>query len=318
MLLTIVKILVVLHLYSIYIFLLILFLLFLKDFFEPPLPSGWKWASTWSIDKSQFVDTDGWAYGPDYHRLKWPPSSPKSGTKSSRDAVRRRRWTRTRQEVDERAIKNQNFLDITISPGSSAVLPWRSMSKDSNQCLQVRPSGDHSKISYAWGRPVSVEKESSSVDQASLSRQSTLKHANKTPTSPLRLDHLEKKDLLWCCPGSNGGLFWLSIGTDASVLQSDLNTPVYDWKVSASAPLRLENRLPCSAEFKIWERQKDGKNIERQHGSVSSRGTVQIYSADIRNQIYIMLFLQCGWVMEKVIFSDMCTNVCMCVSECAC
>ncbi|XP_057809782.1 uncharacterized protein LOC131024279 [Salvia miltiorrhiza] len=281
-----------------------------QEFFEPPLPTGWKWASTWSIDKSQFVDTDGWAYGPDYQNLKWPPSSPKSGTKSSRDAVRRRRWTRTRQEVDERALKNQNFLDITICPGDSAVLPWRSTSKDSNQCLQIRPSTDHSEISYAWGRPVSLDKDSSSVDQASLSRQSTMKSMNKTPTSPLRLDHLEKKDLLWCCPGSNGGLFWLSVGTDASVLQSDLNTPVYDWRVSASAPLRLENRLPCSAEFKISERPKDGKNIERQHGSVSSRGTVQIYSADIRNQIYINLTLQSGWVMEKdpVLIFDMATG----------
>ncbi|XP_047948182.1 uncharacterized protein LOC125194160 isoform X1 [Salvia hispanica] len=280
-----------------------------KEFFEPPLPPGWKWASTWSVDKSQFVDTDGWAYGPDYQTLKWPPSSPKSGTKKAFDAVRRRRWTRTRQEVDERAMKNQNFLDITICPGDSAVLPWRSTSKDSNQCLQIRPSTDHSEISYAWGRPVSLEKDSSSVDHASLSRQSTMKSANKTQTSPLRLDHLEKKDLLWCCPGSNGGLFWLSVGADASVLQSDLNTPVYDWRVSASAPLRLENRLPCSAEFKIWERLKDGKNIERQVGSVSSRGTVQIYSADIRNQIYIMLTLQCGWVMEKdpVLIFDMAT-----------
>ncbi|KAH6757936.1 calcium-dependent lipid-binding family protein [Perilla frutescens var. hirtella] len=269
-----------------------------REFFEPPLPPGWKWASTWTVDKSQFVDTDGWAYGPDYQTLKWPPSSPKSGTKSSRDAVRRRRWTRTRQE-DERAIKNQSFLDITICPGGSAVLPWRSISRDSNQCLLIRPSSDHSQVSYAWGRPVSVEKDSSSVDQASVSRQSTLKHANKTQTSPLRLDQLEKKDLLWCCPGSNGGLFWLSIGTDASVLQSDLNTPVYDWKVSATAPLRLENRLPCSAEFKIWERLRDGKNIERQHGSVSARGTVQICSADIQNPIYIMLFLECGWVMER-------------------
>lgn len=194
------------------------------------------------------------------------------------------------------------------------------MAKDSNQCLQIRPSSDHCQISYAWGRPVSVEKDSSSGDQASLSRQSTLKHVNKTQISPLRLDHLEKKDLLWCCPGSNGGLFWLSIGTDASVLQSDLNAPVYDWKVSATAPLRLENRLPCSAEFRIWERLRDGKNVERQHGSVSSRGIVQIYSADIRNPIYMILFLQCGWVMEKVTsFSlNMCTIAFMLLSECAC
>lgn len=281
---------------------MILFLLSSKEFFEHPLPPGWKWASTWTLDMSQFVDTDGWAYGPDYQSLKWPPNSPKSGTKSARDAVRRRRWIRTRQEVDDWARTNQNFLDTSIGPGCSSVLPWRSMSRDSNQCLRIRPSTANSQTSYAWGRPVSVEKDSLSVDQASLSRQTTMKHGNKIPIAPLRLDELEKKDLLWCCPGSGGRLFWLSIGTDASVLQTDLNTPVYDWKISVSSPLRLENRLPCSAEFKIWERLSDGRNIERQNGFVSSRGTVQIYTADIRNPIYVMLFVQGGWVVEKVIF----------------
>ncbi|KAL0308081.1 UNVERIFIED_CONTAM: putative vacuolar protein sorting-associated protein 13A, partial [Sesamum angustifolium] len=278
-----------------------------NDFFEPPLPPGWTWASAWTVDKSQFVDTDGWAYGPDYQSLRWPPTSPKSGTKSARDAVRRRRWTRTRQELDHGAKAKQSFRDITLFPGCSTVLPWRSLSKDSRQCLRIRPSSDNSQTSYAWGRPVSVEKDALSVDQGLLARQSSLKHENKTAISPLRLDQLEKKDLLWCCPGSSGRLFWLSIGTDATVLHTDLNTPVYDWKISASSSLRLENRLPCSAEFKIWERLKDGKNIERQHGLVSSRGIVHIYSADIRNPIYVMLFVQGGWVMEKdpVLILDM-------------
>lgn len=276
-----------------------------KEFTEPPLPPGWKWASAWAVDKSQFVDTDGWAYGPDYPSLKWPPNSPKSGTKSPRDSVRRRRWIRTRQGTDEQATANQKFVDITVGAGCSAVLPWRSTSVDSNQCLQIRPSGDLSQSSYAWGRPVSVEKDSSSVDQASLSRQSTMKPGQRSPVSPLRLDHLEKKDLLWCCPGSSGRLFWLSVGSDASVLQTDLNVPVYDWKISASSPLRLENILPCSAEYRIWESLRDGKNIEREHGFVPSRGTVHIYSADIRNPIYVLLFVQGGWVMEKVMSSFM-------------
>ncbi|KAL3831089.1 hypothetical protein ACJIZ3_019891 [Penstemon smallii] len=212
----------------------------------------------------------------------------------------------TINDSDDWARTNQNFLDITLNPGCCRVLPWRSMFKNSNQCLRIRPSFDRSQTSYAWGRPVSVEKDSLSSDQGALSRQNTLKH-NKTPISPLRLDQLEKKDLLWCCPSNSGRLFWLSIGTDASILQTDLNIPVYDWKISASSPLKLENRLPCSAEFKILERLGDGKNIERQQGLVSSRGTVHIYSADIRNPIYIMLRLQGGWVMEKdlVLILDM-------------
>lgn len=216
--------------------------------------------------------------------------------------------TMSEQEVSSRSSKTtiidnsgkDTFLDTTLHPGHSTVLPWRSMSTVSSHCLRIRPSVDSSQTSYAWGRPISMEKDSSSSDQGSFSRQNTLKHVNKTPVSPLMLNQLEKKDLLWCCPSSSGKLFWLSIGTDASVLQTDLNMPVYDWKISASSPLKIENRLPCSAEFKIWERMRDGRSIERQNGVVSSRGTVHIHSADIRNPIYIMLYVQGGWAMEKV------------------
>ncbi|XP_022866750.1 uncharacterized protein LOC111386517 [Olea europaea var. sylvestris] len=124
------------------------------------------------------------------------------------------------------------------------------------------------------------------------------------------LNQLEKKDLLWCCPSSGGKLFWFSICTDASVFHTELNSPVYDWKVSVSSPLKLENRLPCPLEFKIWERLRDGKNVERQKGFISSRGTVHMYSADIRNPIYIMLFVEDGWVIEKdpVLILDLASN----------
>ncbi|PON35169.1 Vacuolar protein sorting-associated protein, partial [Trema orientale] len=46
-----------------------------KDFSEPPLPTGWRWSSTWTIDKSQSADKDGWACGPDFRSLRWPPTS---------------------------------------------------------------------------------------------------------------------------------------------------------------------------------------------------------------------------------------------------
>ncbi|CAI9779714.1 unnamed protein product [Fraxinus pennsylvanica] len=212
------------------------------------------------------------------------------------------------------SLIDTNYFNSTICPGSSTVLPWRSMSKESNQCLQIRPSIDHTQTLYAWGRPVAVEKDQQSIDQGALSRQNTLKQGNKTSISTsvslLMLNQLEKKDLLWCCPSSGGKLFWLSICTDASVLHTELNSPVYDWKVSVSSPLKLENRLPCPVEFKIWERLRDGRNVERQKGFISSRGTVHIYSADIRNPIYIMLFVQDGWVIEKdpILILDLASN----------
>ncbi|PON64877.1 Phosphatidylinositol-4, 5-bisphosphate phosphodiesterase gamma [Parasponia andersonii] len=269
-----------------------------KDFSEPPLPTGWRWSSTWTIDKSQFVDKDGWAYGPDFRSLRWPPTSSKSCTKSSSDLVRRRRWIRTRQQ-----IPNSDFP--VINPGASVVLPWRSTSRDSNQCLQIRPSVDHPQPPYAWGYAVTVGsgyaygKDQALVEQVSLSRQYASKQENEMSNFTFKLDKLEKKDILLCCSSTGKNQFWLSIGTDASVLHTELNAPVYDWRISVNAPLKLENRFPCPAEFIIWEKTKEGNCVERQHGIISSRGSVHIYSADIQKPIYLTLLVQGGWVMEK-------------------
>lgn len=186
------------------------------------------------------------------------------------------------------------------------VLPWRSTSRDSNQCLQIRPYVDHPQPPYTWGSAVTVGsgyvngKDQALVEQVSLSRQHASKQENKMSNFTFKLDKLEKKDVLLCCSSTGTKLFWLSIGTDASVLHTELNAPVYDWRISANAPLKLENRFPCPAEFTIWEKTKEGNCIERQHGIISSRGSVHVYSADIQKPIYLTLFVQGGWVMEKV------------------
>ncbi|KAF5202036.1 Vacuolar protein sorting-associated protein 13c [Thalictrum thalictroides] len=276
-----------------------------KDFFEPPLPPGWRWTSTWTIDKSQFVDSDGWAYGADYQSIKWPPTSSKSCSKSPVDVVRRRRWVRTRQQsISDNSMNN--YISA-LSPGSSAVLPWKSMRRESDLCLQVRPYVEIPDSPYPWGCTVSMgsgnasRSDQSYSSQGSLSRQTTLRAGNVLSNSQFRLNQLEKKDILFHCNSSidNKQICWLSIGTDASVLHTELNAPVYDWKISINSPLKLENRLPCPAEFTIWERAKDGSSVERKHSIITSRKSVHIYSADVRKPIYLTLFVQGGWVLEK-------------------
>ncbi|GJS51010.1 hypothetical protein Tco_0624372 [Tanacetum coccineum] len=123
-------------------------------------------------------------------------------------------------------------------------------------------------------------------------------------SSSFKLNHLEKNDSLWCCPTSDGKQFWLSIGADASVLQSELNSPVYDWKISVNAPLKLENRLPCPAQFTIWEKLSNENTSERQRGLILSRGIVPIYHADVRNPLFLSLSLQGGWKLEKIRSED--------------
>lgn len=192
-----------------------------------------------------------------------------------------------------------------INPGCSIVLPWGCSIKNSEQCLRLRPvvSNQHP---YKWGNAVVSRSnfasgKDQSADPVSLSRQSTMKKGNKMANFAFKLNQLEKKDLLICCfPRIGSKQVWLSAGADATVLHTELNTPVYDWRISINSPLKLENRLPCPAEFTVWERTEEGSFMERQQGVISSRRSAHIYSADIRRRVYLTLFVQGGWVLEKV------------------
>ncbi|KAK8661863.1 hypothetical protein V6N13_091452 [Hibiscus sabdariffa] len=278
-----------------------------KDFFEPPLPNGWQWISTWTIDKSHFVDEDGWAYGPDYQSLRWPPTSLKSHVKSDY-GVRRRRWIRKRQQIAEQGKSCINSDYTIISPGSSTVLPWGSTSKGSDQCLRLRPYVDYPQPPYTWGRAIVAAVSSSFIggkdqpflDQSSLYRQNSFPQGSIMPNFAFNLSQLEKKDVLLCCSPSVGSRqMWLSVGADASALHTELNQPVYDWKISVNSPLKLENRLSCPAAFTLWEKEKEGNYIERERGMIFSRNSAHIYSVDIRRPVYLTLRVQGGWVLEK-------------------
>ncbi|XP_047337153.1 uncharacterized protein LOC124940662 [Impatiens glandulifera] len=193
----------------------------------------------------------------------------------------------------------------SINPNSSAALPWRFLAKDLDYCVQVRPSVDHKQPPNSWGCAAAVGsgyaygRDQPTIDQGQLSRQNTLKQGNKLPASPLKLSQLEKKDVLLYCSSTGNKQLWLSICTDASILYAELNTPIYDWKITVDSPLKLENRLPCAARFTIWEKMKEGNTVERQHGLILPRKSAHIYSADIRKPIYLSFFVQGGWALEK-------------------
>lgn len=242
------------------------------------------------------MDSDGWAYASDFQNLKWPPSSSKSSSKSALDFVRRRRWIRTRQQLPDKTTDTTRNVIATINPGSSAVMPWTSMARNADLCLQVRPHTENSQEPYTWGQMIILY---SNKDQ--ISNQQTQLAQQNTTISPLKLNQLEKKDiLLYCNPGNNAKqYFWLGVGVDASVLHTELNSPVYDWKISINSSLKLDNKLPYEAEYAIWEKKVEGNMVERQHGIISSGGTAFIYSADLRRPIYLTLFVQGGWVLEK-------------------
>ncbi|CAN6447305.1 unnamed protein product [Victoria cruziana] len=275
-----------------------------KDFFEPALPTGWKWTSDWTIDKSLFVDTEGWAYGSDFQTLKWPPLSSRMCRKSALDFVRRRRWIRIREFISETTSKISRVILPIIKPGSSLVLPWKSMISSEPLCLQVRPFIEGCHATYFWTRMITNDPtfvRGNNVHDAEglafFSRSSTSQFG---PVCGFMLDQLEKKDMLLFTTRCNNKkeAFWFSIGTDASILQTELNSPVYDWRISLNPPIKLENKLPYHGEYSVWEKD-DGNRIKLQNGIVLPGCTAFIYSADVRKPIYLSWMVEGGWVSEK-------------------
>lgn len=194
-------------------------------------------------------------------------------------------------------IEGSDFHITAISPGSSAVLPWRSTLRNSNDCFQVRPYVEPPDTSFSWGSPVSPSGNIAAKDQAFSDQGSTKK---EDISCLFKVNQLEKKDVLLSCHSANSKQYWLSVGTDANVLHTELHAPVYDWKITINSPLELENRLPSSVELTFWEKTGDGNFVERHSGVIYSRNGVHIYSVDLLRPIYLSLYVQGGWVVEKV------------------
>jgi vacuolar protein sorting-associated protein 13A/C len=174
-----------------------------------------------------------------------------------------------------------------LNPQSSMFLPWISMIKGMDLCLQIRPVSEKQQGSYSWGHIVTM---------------GPTDHLASQQASVLSLAHLKESDMLFYCSADFGArpTLWFSAGVDASALQTEFNEPVPDWKISVNSVFRLENKLPYEAEYAIWEKASDGNLVERQHSIVSSGGCACIYAADMHKSIYLTMFVQGSWTLEKV------------------
>lgn len=193
-----------------------------------------------------------------------------------------------------------------LNPGSSALLPWSSMSIDSELCLQVRPFCESLEVYYTWSQTFASNTASNEViiNQGFFPKQSSMKQGNISMTaSNLMLKQLEKKDVLLQCKSdvSFEQHFWLCARTDASSLHPDINNPVHDWRINLTSPLRLENKLPYQAEYSIWEQTIEGNHVKRQNGIILSEGSAFIYSINLSRPIYLTFFIQDGWILDQVI-----------------
>jgi vacuolar protein sorting-associated protein 13A/C len=193
-----------------------------------------------------------------------------------------------------------------IQPGESVALPWAGSDTKGDMCVQVRPQSDSSQ--YSWGRAIS-DFIAQTMNNEGTSAMSPRQTKSNIPVSALPLKELEKtEEILWTKithgGGSSHGLCWLNVDVDATVLYDEVNVPVPDWRITVNAPVKLENRLPCSAAYILYEKPRaSGNLIKQQDGIVSAGGSVYIYSVDVRRPIYLTWLAQGGWRSEKEVVS---------------
>ncbi|KAI5061209.1 hypothetical protein GOP47_0023714 [Adiantum capillus-veneris] len=285
-----------------------------REDLEADLSQGWVWSTDWVIDKAGYVDDDGWAYGPDFQTLRWPPNSMKSCKKSPFDFIRRRRWCRVREQISNSDQVISRQVISVIQPGGSVSIPLSYILPTTEFCLQVRPQLGSTLTDYLWGRGVKtgsqVNLDNSKSEGQSSSRRASRPERGSSPISVFVLNQLQKAEELLMCPPANPSAsrtaWWLCMESDANIIYNEVNSPVYDWKLSVSAPLKLENLLPCDAEYTVWERFREGNPIQRDRGVARAGSTINVFSVDIRKQIYLTWFVQGGWRSEKgiVLLSD--------------
>lgn len=222
------------------------------------------------------------------------------------DFARRRRLVRQRKCIPETHHLHTRQMVGVVQPGDSIPLPLAGSDSKTDMCVQFRPQSDS--CQYSWGRAISdliaqTRTQNSTEGAPSVSTRHT---KSNLPVSALPLKELEKTEEILVSKvlegGSGHGLCWLNVDVDATLLYNEVNNPIPDWRITVNAPVKLENCLPCSAAYIIWEKPRaTGNLIKQQNGIVAAGGSVYIYSVDVRRPIFLTWLTQGGWRSEKEI-----------------
>ncbi|KAL3132004.1 hypothetical protein ABBQ32_14227 [Trebouxia sp. C0010 RCD-2024] len=287
------------------------------------LQQGWEWDSPWEVELSPCVDKEGWAYAPDWAAMDWPPQNG-AQKRGVVDFTRRRRWLRRRRQDLTRPSPPPQ--DPAPSPRQTAAArrttSIRAIAADvakkevHRTVLGVVQPGDSIPIPYGWQkagkqlavRPV-LEESNSDTHGWSLGasdgdhnvRLDAMDEGLTRLVASLPSETAESKGKDAVGSGEHSlaaklaaSPVWLSLTLDAETFPSTGQQeyrPLMDWKVVAAAPLIIENQLPVSGTYLIWETPRDGGNmLMRQSGSIESGERVHIYSADMRRTVSLQFY----------------------------
>ncbi|ESW28603.1 hypothetical protein PHAVU_002G003000 [Phaseolus vulgaris] len=259
---------------------------------EIDLPPGWEWIDDWHLDTKSPNTSDSWIYAPVVESLRWPESF---DPMDSRNSARQRRWLRNRKLIAE-DLKHEISVGL-LQPGETAPLPLSGLTQSVQYFLQLRPWTSANSCEYSW---------STVVD-----RPSQQDVGSRGQCSNLYVSALSESEELLCCSemhGTSGGShkLWFSVSIQSTEIAKDINSDaIQDWCLVVKAPLIISNFLPLAAEYSVLEMQSTGHFLACSRGVFLSGKTVKIYSADIRNPLFLSLLPQRGWlpIHEAVLIS---------------
>ncbi|KAK7307747.1 hypothetical protein VNO77_41077 [Canavalia gladiata] len=259
---------------------------------EIDLPPGWEWIDDWHLDTKSTNTSDGWIYAPNVESLRWPESF---DPKESLNSARQRRWLRNRRLIAE-DLKHELSVGL-LQPGETAPLPLSGLTQSVQYFLQLRPwTSDPSE--YSWSTVVDKPMQPEDVGK-------------RDPCSNICVSALSESEELLCCSemhGTSGGSckLWFCVSIQATEIAKDIHSDaIQDWCLVVKSPLIISNLLPLAAEYSVLEMQSSGHFLACSRGVFLSGKTVQIYSADIRNPLFLSLLPQRGWlpIHEAVLIS---------------
>lgn len=257
-----------------------------QDFPEIQLPPNWEWASDWHIDNRSSSSPEGWTYAVDFRHLKWPAPFDPEGPMLF---VRRRRWVRMRQHISKDG--RHSFSVGILRAGDVTPLPAACLGRfGPKYILKFKPCSLNGVDEYLWSNVLNYRGR----------HDNTPKHENMPHISVSLL--METEELVYYSPAKNANKtthrngLWFCLSVKATEIGKDVHLdPIRDWKLVLTAPLTLINFLPVTSEFSVLEKLSGGELSVRYRGVVKSGETIQVYSADLRNPVYLSLIPQGGW-----------------------
>ncbi|XP_078437793.1 pleckstrin homology (PH) domain-containing protein isoform X2 [Wolffia australiana] len=245
------------------------------EMFSVDLPAGWEWIDRWHVDNASVSNSDGWIYAHDHEHLKWPESS---GPSNSSNTVRQRRWVRHRR-------MSCISIVLPLKPGESLPIPLNCLAHHlSPYNFHLRPSDA---IEYDWSK--------------TLRKFGVSGNNGNDEFSDLCISNLIKSEELLCCMPTEGNssdghqTLWFCLSIQPSDIGKDINLDlIQDWNLVISSPLSITNFLPVPVKYSVHYEELNRKLSTRHQEMLSPGETSKIYKVDLRQAVYLSLFLR-GW-----------------------